>query len=336
MPDSKIAVNHRYVSILRCRTWCVWPERTRVVSKAFTVPVGSGSAEVICLSVHLVSYEGRPHPKDSPGKPTSESTSPILWRGDLNTGYWIGQSLVKAPDDVFKLELKHEPALQGEIDIQLHLGTQSEVAKDDLKKIASAISFSVLSYINIALGDLLVPVAPIQVGELGESGRTFEKVVLVLAWERKTFDAEALQTAVDEYVQSRVRMSQGGVRALDAAMRRYLSALTENDAIDKYCDLWETCEFASFGIKAKGGKVGHVAQALASHIGRKKALVENKLEIKKLYDVRNDIVHNAEENPTGLNWYTTVLERIARELIRFRVGLPYKGDKVLEDALNKE
>lgn len=55
-----------------------------------------------------------------------------------------------------------------------------------LKELASSISYSVLSYLNITLGELLVPVAPIQVRTLHEDGSTeFDNSISVLVQERK-------------------------------------------------------------------------------------------------------------------------------------------------------
>ena len=351
MAEKVVTFRNQYMSILRCRTWCNWPEQIRAISKAFLIPPETEEYENIYLSIHLVSYEQRPRPEILPAKLSERSNSPILWRGKMDTGYWVGQYLIKAPEDVIKIEFEHQHALQGEIDIQLHIGSQIEVSRDKLREIATSVSFSVLSYLNVRLKDFLVPVAPIQVSEVDEVGRHFENPATVRVRERNTFDYEILQAKLDEYVRERSPMSEEESKALDVATRRYLNSLIEEDVIDKYCDLWEVCEFATLDIKATGKKVGRIARALAIHMlnvpievgktakadeGTKKlkTKLESDLRLTKLYGIRNDIVHNAVENPGELQQFTEILESIAHELIRFRLGGPYEGNKIIEETLN--
>jgi Apea-like HEPN len=305
------------------------------------VPVPD-SNDSIHLSIHLVSYEPRPRPELEPTQPSEPNAGPIVWRGKMSTGYWVGPLFLKAPEDTVKVEFEHEGPHQGEVDIQLHVAAGVEVSKAQLKSIATSISYSTLSYINIALGDLLVPVAPIQIRRLGgERESQYENDVSVFVKERRTFSAEVLEQRLYEYVGRRLQMSEKEKFALDAAMRRYLTSLTELDEVDKFSDLWETCEFATFDVKAKGTIVSRISQALTNQmqradIRRSKANVENTLQVKALYQVRKDLVHNAVENPARLQEYTALLSEIAAELIRFRLGLNYQRTAMLEEAFNSE
>jgi hypothetical protein len=60
--------------------------------------------------------------------------------------------------------------------------------------------------------------------------------------------AEGHKEALHEYVGRRLQMSEKEKVALDAAMRRYLTSLTEMDEVDKFSDAWETCEFVTFDV----------------------------------------------------------------------------------------
>jgi hypothetical protein len=53
-------LTHKYVSILRCATWHVWPKHSRVVSKTITIPINEQVGSYLRGSIHLVSYENRP------------------------------------------------------------------------------------------------------------------------------------------------------------------------------------------------------------------------------------------------------------------------------------
>jgi hypothetical protein len=163
--SGRLSSEYKYVSILRCRTWCIWPSFSRFISKGFAVPVAD-SSDPVHLSIHLVSYEPRPRPELAPTRPSEPGVGPIVWRGQMSTGYWVGPVFLKAPEDTAKVEFEHEAPHQGEMDIQLHVAASFEVSKAELKDIATSISYSTLSYINIALGELLVPVAPIQIRRL--------------------------------------------------------------------------------------------------------------------------------------------------------------------------
>ena len=87
----------------------------------------------------------------------------------------------------------------------------------------------------------------------------------------------------------------------------------------------------------RGDVVSRIAQVLAWHIKRQKSAIENRLQIRRLYQIRKDLIHNAVENLKELEQHTAVLEKIAFELIRFRIGLPYKEcnifDKLLRESL---
>jgi hypothetical protein len=142
-----------------------------------------------------------------------------------------------------------------------------------------------------------------------------------------------IKAAVERFVHIRAGLEKDEALALGAAARRYVASQTELDPIDKYCDLWESCEFATLSVKAKGGKVGRIAEAITSHWNQtslrahvRKADVERVLNIKALYDVRGRIVHEAVDAPADLSERTYLLEAVAAELLRFRLGVPFSTE----------
>lgn len=330
---------YKYISILRCRTWCIWPEYSRTVSKGMRVPIGSGDNDFINLSIHLVSYCLRPRPENQPAKVSSKN-GPLIWHGNMNSGFWAGQLFIKAPEDNVKVEMVHEYPREGEVDIQLHIETTLNHSTDKIKDIVENISFSVLTYLNITAGELLIPVAPIQIRKLEENKSEFNNLVEIFIKERKTYSVEFLQDVIEKFIIIRDRMPREDTASLDAAMRRYLDSITETSKIDKYCDLWEACEFGTIGLKGKGGKVGKLAQALSNHMVKTnpiftKRSLENKLKIKELYKTRGAIVHNAIQNPQKLQERTKLLSEIALEIIRFRLDVPYEKNCVIEEEYYK-
>jgi hypothetical protein len=254
----------------------------------------------------------------------------------VDTGYWVGPCLLKSPDEVITIGFNHERALQGEIDIQLHIAASAEVPIDQLTNAVSPLSFSLISHFNIVLGDFLIPVTPVQVWKFGESGTAeVENLIKINVRDRKSLGEDLLQDTILSLLGKRTNLSEKEGKAFGAAARRYLSSVTEHDPIDRYCDLWESCEFITSGFRVRGDVVSRIAQVLALHIKQKKSAIENKLQIRRLYQIRKDLIHNAVENLKELEQHTAVLEKIAFELIRFSIGLPYKECSILDKLLKE-
>ena len=235
---------------------------------------------------------------------------------------------MKAPEDSIEVVINHEPPYEGDIDIQLHIGSEVALPTDQLTTVASEVCTSALAYMNLAFGDLATPVAPVQVREFIGTGWQFANTVALAVRARRPVAEESAANAVQGFAQSRVALPAEEAIAPDAAVRRYLTSQTETDPVDRYCDLWESCEFATMFERAKGGKVGRIAQALASHLANSgksiaKARVENSLDIKVLYEARGRIVHEAINAPDEFERKTRLLEEIAAELLRFRFKLPF-------------
>jgi hypothetical protein len=329
---------HMYIAILRCRTWCDWPASSRFISRAYDEPISLPNGDRVCLSVHIATYAQRPRPETSPARPLAATAGPIVWRGHLETGYALGFQIVKAPEDSIPITLNHEPPYEGDIDIQLHIGSPTPLPTDQLAQLASQVCTSMLAFINLAFGDLATPVAPVQLRELRDDGSQFANSLILAVRERRPVTSELATDAVHGFAQKRVALSPREARALDVAARRYLTSLTETDPVDKYCDLWESCEFGTMFERAKGGKVASIAQALAAHLMSSgfaiaKARLERSLEIKALYEARGRIVHEAIDSPHEFQEKTRLLEAIASELLRYRFGLPCNVKGPIADRL---
>ena len=118
-------------------------------------------------------------------------------------------------------------------------------------------------------------------------------------------------------------------RVMELALRRYFTSQAEPDPVDAFCDLWECLEFLSPKISgnkwAIEGRIGHY---LAQHSGVKKGKIMNEW-LRPLYDIRKDIVHNANENQEIIENSLHRISAIARAMIRHHLGLPYKIDPAM-------
>lgn len=331
---------YKYVAVLRCRTWGHWPVDGRVKSSTLTFGMPDSATSSLALTVHLATYENRPRPENSPSLACKNAISPLLWRGAPETGFWLGERVLKAPEDALKVQWKSEAPHQGDVDVQLHIGSKVEVARIELNQLAFDLSTCVVGYVNLALGEHLVPVAPLQLFELKDGVLKTESTAMLFVTSRPTIDELAMHRSLDGFVRFWRTSTPAEERAVSAAMRRYLSAANEADPLDKFCDLWEACEFATAGIKAPGKVVGRIAQALAAHLMPRpqpsdKTRIERVLGIKELHQIRGAIVHEAEESPAHLHEKTALLEQIAVELLRYRTGLPYRQNQSIDELLTE-
>ncbi len=290
------------------------------------------------LSIHIATYAKRDRPETTPAAPL-EAAGPIIWRGVMETGYWTGAQCLKAPEDTLPVQFHYEQPYQGEIDIQLHMGLAEPADRDDLRRVASSVCDSVLAMINLAVGEFLVPVAPLQVCLLGNRGWELGDTMPLAVKSRPTIEMESTHRAANRLAEQRASWNLDLSRAVGLAARRLVTAQTETDPIDKYCDLWECCEFATLAVKAKGGRVGRIAEALTSHWNEiqprlRKADVERALEIKKLHEIRGRIVHEALDAPAELTEQTALLESIACEVLGRCLGLPFSSTGHVFDRLS--
>jgi hypothetical protein len=326
----------RFVAILRCRTWCRWPEWTRFPSPAFKDPIVTSSGAEVYLSLLVATYKDRSRPENAPPAKLETGAGPILWRGTDGVGYWVGGARIKAPEDEIVVSIGYEPPYEGEIDLQLHIGCVREVTPKELLPVVESILQSALAYVNLSVKDLLIPVAPIQLIRLRPEGNQIESTTKLSVRARSIIAVDEAARTVQEFAVMRSAQTTKEAEALGVAARRLMSAISETDDVDRYCDFWETCEFAAlFHPKAPGGLVGRIAQALAHHLsssfpGLTKACAETQLEIRKLHAIRGRVVHEAFDAPENFQESLRLLEEVASELLRHAFGLaPQPGPRII-------
>jgi len=334
-----IEIRHQYIAILRCRTWCEWPAWQRFMSNAYCDPIRSESGVPVYLSLHIHTYKERQRPESAPAARLPNDAGPIVWRGVMTSSYWLGDMCIKAPEDTSTLEFEHEPPYEGEIDLQLHMGAAQEIPIDDLRSIAQTICNSALAFVNLAASELMVPVAPLQIRLLTDKGSQIVNSTKLGVRRRPKVTPAAAAGWVRQFAECRGNLDSEKAQALSAAARRFTSALAESDSIDRYCDLWETCEFATLNERgAKGGVVGRIAQALTNHLKAQhpkltKRKTENALTLRALQRTRGRVVHEASDSPDDLANSTRLLEAMAAELLRHNFRLPYTPNDVIEQRL---
>ena len=154
---------------------------------------------------------------------------PLVWRGSVPSVYTVGQTVLKAPEDMISVTFEHEPARRGEVDILVAIDTPQELpaaAADILWSIA----FAFLSLLNLRLGDHLIPSAPLQVSCRLPSGREFSNAVQVLVEKRDEVPPDAIQGVSKEFF-NLVRRGDGNVQT---ALELYAAHLSESSTKTRF------------------------------------------------------------------------------------------------------
>ena len=230
--------------------------------------------------------------------------------------------------DQLRFKVEYERPNQGDLDIKVELATTKPVSVEEITPVANEIATSVIVYANLSLGERIAPKRRLHVCSVVDGKKSkFSYDVGVHTLQRPIVTIESAMATMSGFEAFRRTAGDELARAISVASRRYISALTEVDEIDRYCDLWEACEISTFDIRAKGGIVGRIAKALAHHLmqstsANDKARVETRLGLKDLYDARGNLVHTAIDQPRNFAEKTNLLESVTSELLRFRLGLP--------------
>jgi hypothetical protein len=230
---------HRYISVLRCSTWHVWPEHVHITSNAITLPVNLAKGVSLVGSLHLFSYTKRSRSKIYPIRAPREKNGPILWRGQYKTGHIVGESIVQATQDSMRYKIHYEHAYKGEVDIQFHLATQEDIPIEELKESALSVSFAAMAFINLELSDLLIPVAPLQIMEIVGHQKLENRTRLqILAWPRSHLGKANLQDTADRYAHVFSSKVSGLQRAkLRVALGLYASHFFERSSSSRFLTL---------------------------------------------------------------------------------------------------
>ena len=329
----------RYITLLRCRSWADWPPNAHVAIDLPGLDLGTPGARA---ALHVNSYENRPRPEIGDPLPCRNPSPNYKVRSKLpTTGYWVGGSFlggVGESDWSVDLNDLVSTVRQGEVDITVHIESAGSLDLDVVRAVVDPFSRAVAARLNMDRGDALFPVAPLQIMEVKEGKLGWDLWAFgIVVRERPSLSAEEVRDSLTDFVRARSSLTGSQARSLDVAMRRYHASFEEPDQVDRYCDLWEACEFATHGIEAKGGKVGKIARVLSDQMvgsglvaGRTKAAVEVKMGLKSLYETRGNIVHEAMDHNSSLGGKTKLLVKIVEELIRNRLGVGYAADPVIE------
>src|SRR2546426_10694844 len=85
---------HKYVAILRCRTWGEWPEWNRFFLPAYEEPLPLPDGRRLLLSIHVATYAKRDRPEATPCQAPGEGGADGGPRPN-GAGLWDGKPVLE-------------------------------------------------------------------------------------------------------------------------------------------------------------------------------------------------------------------------------------------------
>jgi hypothetical protein len=220
----QVTTSVEYVAILRCQTWNVWPERCVAEDRTFIVDDGTDTP--LHARLAILAYEQRSTPEQFNKEVTS--IGPLIWDGEMRGFHRVRDTILKAPEDEILLEWQHRNSHRGELDICIDFKYAGEIPTALVEALRATTS-AVVSLVNLALHDFLVPAAPFQLRRvLPDGGGQIEASLLLAVHNRRTLSQSDLQATVS-HVTHALKSSVFGPK-LVTALELYAAHFTEQQA----------------------------------------------------------------------------------------------------------
>lgn len=211
----------QYLAILRCQTWNVWPEMTRIKCHGFRIAYGESAT--IPVNVELTSYLNRSDPEKYLNEKTEVGPYVV---DDITSGlHRVKDSILKAPDDVGSVSLQYRNSQRGEIDICINFRFEGEIPKS-LIEAARATAYSIMSLVNLELSDALTATGPFHIQKvLPEGGASIESSFLIFVQNRKILEKETIGLTLKRIATSLHKSAYG--EQLRIALELYAAHFSE-------------------------------------------------------------------------------------------------------------
>jgi hypothetical protein len=212
-----------YIAILRCQTWNVWPEKTVIEHRPFQIEYG-GQAPVPAR-LAIVSYLNRTKPEIYRHEPTK--LGPLVWVGAVPGLHLVRDTILKAPEDVVKVDMKYRQSLRGEVDICINFKFTGEIPVSLLEAIRTTAS-AIMSLINLRLKDYLTPSVPPQLQEVINGSISLKSTGLYAVHSRGVLTKDTLDLTLSGIAKT-LSARQGGEK-LRVALELYAAHFAERQA----------------------------------------------------------------------------------------------------------
>lgn len=273
------------------------------------------------------------------GDSTDEAikTSPFTWRISpwQPTPQMLGAVFVVDADAPFAVDLTGFSSRAREGDTDIICSGWSEAKADWLPETLQVSAYATASALSIELDDYLEIVGIDRM--IDERNRRT----------RRNFRLKAAKTIPDPIASASTAIEQAMVRQLDRtwwsnnrgrvfkrACARMMKANLLFDPVDRFIEYWLVSEFLSSHEQPRN-KAYRIKRVLSTHLGQTSRsqmdFLYRALRIEALKDIRDDIAHGDTDEVSAED--LALMEAIANESIRYALGLPYVGQKAVDDAI---
>jgi hypothetical protein len=183
-----------YIATLRCQTWNNWPEHHQFETKLFRMDLGDKTE--VTAKAAVVTFQQRSNPDNY--TPEKTELGPLIWRGEVDGFYMCRDAVLMPQGDTATVGLQYENTRKGEIDIDVVVEVYGElpsIATDSLRSVA----VSLLSLLNLRLGDFLTPCGPLQFSRALTSGREVQTVFSLAVQNKNSLTPDMVLEAVREF-----------------------------------------------------------------------------------------------------------------------------------------
>jgi hypothetical protein len=346
-PDRSEAEGSSGTCVLRpCRIYNLWPEHKVFKSRDMNIPyLGNDTPHI---SLYIQTFANRPD-FSVPAQSLPDELGYSHMRLTDDIGFWLGNVVVGESEEGGSTVKSGSPVgrvegiarYQGEVDVGIMFPYGQTSTELPVSIVAHMLDIAI-PFLATSLGEYFVPITAIQIAEWRGSDRKLSspQTIRLEGKTRITVSMTQLEETFDRYCALVANSSIEELRGLAVASRRMSSAMLEEDIIDKYCDFWECCEFLSpagkkvNGVKLPKAKDAAITELLCNYAHPSK-LSRQRLR-KKIHDgyvIRNDLIHNAVENPEKVDQNMKLIGEIASQLFRYRVGIPFEATPELASLL---
>ena len=309
----------------RCKYYGLWPELQFGGTPPFRIEALKQS-EFAAVEFQLW-YRTYGNIQDL-NKTASEISGDVIEFIELNhaIGFYVGENkyMTGKPGDSIGQAKLVKPK-QGEIDVYLSCKKLNgkDIDIDRLFALVAPIMPTLVLQLSIVVGDIVLPIG--QPGGMQRTGTETKSASSsacnIVLMDRPIVETSTLLTSLSHFVGISAKMTSAELLGIGIAARRIIAGKQEMDAVDRYCDFWESCEFLCKSLK---GKPDHrLAKILGLATNKNETLLKTKI-IGPLYDIRKDIVHNAIEDAGRLKRAIPILEDISLIVFGYRLGIHRK------------
>jgi hypothetical protein len=191
--------------------------------------------------------------------------------------------------------LESQSAREDELDVGVLVFTEEKIELHDLIVAFSPTLIKMISFTNLQLGDLAASRSRVTGFEFLDGTCHSQGKLVIRVHDKVKVSEDDIRNVMSDFAKFEKNSDDATSSRFAAAGRRLITSVSENDATDRYCDLWEACEFI---LKDKhetriGGKiVKKISKKIHEITGVDLNKVENDL-VRKLYIIRCNVVHNA-------------------------------------------